>query len=203
MCEAQNCIVCWWCNGFQLHLMWETQKCVITGGVTALNYICCAKHSIALSLLEQRHSIRFLRSTKLRCHWWINCFQLHFLYETRIAFSLVDKRFSIKPVVRNTELRCHWLSKGFVLFLLCETQYCVVTCVATAFNYTCCAKHRIPLSLLEQRLWIIFDCETQNFVVTGGATAFRYTCAKHRLAFSLVEQRLSIKIVLNTELRCH
>jgi len=47
-------------------------------------------------------------------------------------------------------------------------------------------------------------CEAQDFVFTGLATAFKYTCAKHRNAFSLVEQRLSITLVVRyTGLRCH
>ena len=105
-------------------------------------------------------------------------------------------------VVRKTELRFDWWSIDF--------------------NYTC-AKHRIALSLVEQRLSItlvvrstelrcqlccnsfqLHLCEIQNCAVTVGATALIKTCAKHRIALSVVEQRLSITIVVrNTELRCH
>jgi len=128
-----------WSNGFQLHLLCEAQNCVVTVGATAFNYACCAKHRIALSLLEQRLSINA-------------CCAKH-----RIALSLLEQRLSITLVVRSTELRCHCWSNGFQLRLLCEAQNCVVTwsngfqlhllceaqnCVvtvgATAFN--CCTE---------------------------------------------------------------
>jgi len=107
--------------------------------------------------------------------------------------------------------------------LLNEAQNCVATGRATAFNYSCCAKNRIALSQVEQRLWItlvvrntelrchwwsngfqLHLCETNNCVVTGVETAFNYTCAKNRITLSLVEQRLTITLVVGSiELRCH
>jgi len=170
-----SCVFSGLSDGFQLHLLCEAQNCVVTGGATAFNYTCSAKHRIALSLVKQRLSITLvLRSTELRCHWWSNSFQLHLLCETqncvvtggatafnytccakhRIALSLVEQRLSITLVVWNTELRCHWWSNSFQLHL-CKAQNCVVTVGSTAFNYTCCAKHRIALSLVEQRLSIV------------------------------------------------
>jgi len=193
----------WCCNGYQLHLFCEAQNCVVTGGATAFNYTC-AKHRIALSLVEQRLSVTLvLRNTELRCHWWSNGFQLHFLFETQ-----------------NFVVTGGATAFNYIYF---AKQNFFVTGGATAFNYTC-AKHRVALSLVLERLsitlvvrntelcchlWINrfqlhFLCESQNCVVTGGATAFNYTCANHRFALSLVEQRLSITLVLrNTELRCH
>jgi len=203
----------WWTNGFQLHLLCETQNCAFTVGATAFNYTCCVKHRIALSLMDQPLSITLVWNRELRCHWWTNGFQLHLLCETqncvvadgstafnytcvkhRIALSLLDQRLSITLVVWNTELRCHWWSNGSQLHLLCETQNCVVTVGATAFNYTCCVKHRIALSLMKQRLSITLVvwntelrchcwsngfqlhllCEAQNCIVTVGATAFKW-----------------------------
>jgi len=175
----------WCCNCHQLHLLCETQICVVTGGKTAFNFTYCAKHRIALSLVEQRLSfIICVRSTELRCHCWSNGFQIHFLCETqnfvvtrgatvfnytwsgkhRFALLLVLQRLSITLVVRSTELRFHWWSNGFQLQLLCETQ---------------------------------------NYVVAGVTTAFNFTCAKHRIALSLVEQPLSIKLVRIKVLGCH
>jgi len=174
----------WCCNGFQFHSLCEAQNCVVTVGGTAFKYACCAKHRIASSLLLRRLSItHVVRSTELRCHWWNNGFQLHFLGEAqncvvtgdatafnytsfakhRFALPLVEQRHSITLTVRNSELLCHWCSNGIKLHVLCETQNCVVTGVPTAYNYTCFAK--------------------QNCVVTGAATAFNYTCcAKHEIA---------------------
>ena len=151
----------------------------------------------------------------MRCHWWSNGFQLHlcesqicvvtggataFNYtcsaKYRIALSLEEQQLSI-TLVRITDLRCHRCFNGFQLHFFCEAQNCVVTGVATAFNYIWSAKHRITLSLVEQRLSITLVrstglrchwccngfqlhlvCHTQNCVFTGGATAFNYTCAK-------------------------
>jgi len=270
----------WWSDVFQLHLC-ETQNCVVTGGATAFNYTCakqicvviggatafnyiCAKHRIALSLVVQRLSITLVvRSILLRCHWWSNSLQLHLLCETqnlrchwwsngvqlqllceiqncfvtgvakvfnydsyakhRIALSLVEQRLSITLGVRRRELRCHCWRNGFQLHLLCETelrcylccdgfqsqllcdaQNCVVTGGATAYNYTCLRKTELRChwwsNCFQLQLY-----EKQNCVVTGWATAFNHTCcAKHRIALSLVEQRLSITIVVRSiELRCH
>ena len=191
-------------KGFQLHILCEAQNCVVTVGATAFNYTSCAKHRIALSLVEQRLLITIgVRSRELRCHWWSNGFQLHLVCEAqncvvtvgatdfnktcakhRSALSQVLQRLSITLVVRNTELRCHWWSNGFQLLLLCEEQNCVVNGRKTDFNYTCCAK--------------------QNCIATGVATAFNYGCyAKQRIALSLGEQRLSITLVRSKELRCH
>jgi len=195
----------WWSNGFQLILLCEAQNCVVAGGEMAFNYTCCAKHRIALSLVEQRLSITLVvGSTELRCHWWSNGFQLHFLCEAqnclvtggatafnytccakhRIALSLVEQRLSITRVVRSTELPCHWWSNGFKLHLLCETQNCVVSGEATAFNYTCSAKHRIALTLVEQQHSITLVRSTE-------------------LRCHWWNKRLSITLVRNTELRCH
>ena len=157
----------------------------VTGGARAFNYTFCANHTIALSQVEQR---------------------------------------LLNTLVRKTELRCHWWSKGFQLHLLCETQNCVVTGGEKAFNYTCCAKHRIAFILVLQWLSItrvvrstnfrcdwwsnglqLHLCETKNCVVTGVVMAFNFTrCAKHRIALSLLEERLSNTLVVrNTELRLH
>jgi len=162
------------------------QNCVVISGVTFFKYTSCAEH--------------------------------------RIALSLVENRLQITLVVWNTELSCHCSRNGFQLHFLCEAQNCVFAVRSTAFNYTCCPKHRIAFSLVEKLLSITLVgikqlrchsccngfqlqllCDAQNCVATGGATAYNYTCcAKHRIAFSLVEQRLRIKlVVLNTELRCH
>jgi len=140
-----------------------------------------------------------VRNTELRCHLWGTSFNNTCCAKHRIVLSLVLQRLSI-TLVRNTELRCHWLR--------------------TAFIYSC-AKHIFALSLLEQRLSItlvvrsrelrfhwwsngfqLHLCETQNCVVTVVARAFNYTFAKHRIALSLVEQRLSITLLRSTELRC-
>jgi len=153
----------WSCNDFQLHLLCETQNCVVTVGGTAFNYTWCAKLRNGLWLLEGRHSITLgVRSTELGCYCWRNGIQLQLLCETQIcvftgiltafnytcwakhiiALPLLLQRISITLLLRNTELRCHWCCNGFKLHLLCETQNCFVTRGATAFNYTC-AKHRV------------------------------------------------------------
>ena len=126
----------WWSNSFKLLLFCEALNCVVSGGTMSFNYTGCAKHRIALWLVEQRLPITLgLPNTELRCHWW------------SIGFQTLG--------VRNTDLRCPWWSIGFQLHLVCEKQNCVVTGGASAFNYTWCAKHRIALSLVEQRLPII------------------------------------------------
>ena len=165
----------WWCNGFQLNLC-ESQNCVITGVATAINYTC-AKQRIALSLMEQRHSItHIMRNSVLRFHWWSNGIQLQLLCETqdcvviggvtafnyrcvkqRIALSLVELKLSITDV-RNTQLRCHCCCNGFKFHLLCEAQNCVYTGVPTAFKYTCCAKHCIALSIVQQSFQLLLLC---------------------------------------------
>ena len=129
--------------------------------------------SCVLSGLSDGFQLLVVRSTELRCHCWSNGFQIHFLCETqnfvvtrgatvfnytwsgkhRFALLLVLQRLSITLVVRSTELRFHCCSIGFQLHL-CDTQNCVVTGRATAFNYTFCAKRRIALSFVEQRLSI-------------------------------------------------
>jgi len=84
---------CHWCsNGFQLHLC-EAYNCVVRGRATALNYISCAKHRIAFSLVEHRLSITFV-------------------VQNTIALSLVLQKFSITFVVRNRERHCHWWSNS-------------------------------------------------------------------------------------------
>ena len=151
-----------WCNGFQLHLLCEAQNCVFTVVASDFNYTC-AIHRIALSLVEQRLSITlFVRSAELRCHLWSNGFQLR----------------------------------------LCEKHNCVVTGFATAFNYIWCAKQN--LFFTGGATAFIYTFAKQNCVVTGVLTAFNYTCfAKHRIALSLVEQRLSISLVRSTEFSWH
>ena len=161
-----------WSNGYKLHLN-ESKNCVVNGVATAFNYTC-AKH--------------------------------------RIAFSLVEQRLSITNVVRSTGFRFHWFSNGIQIHL-CETQECVFTGGAKAFNYTCCAIHRIALSLVEQRLSITllrkrialslvaqrlpnYICAKQSLLFIGGATAFNYPfCVKHTIAFSELEQMISITLV--------
>jgi len=136
---------------------------------------------------------------------------------------MVEQSLSNTIVVRKTQLCSHWWSNSCQLHLVCEAQNFVVTVGGTAFNCTC-AKHRIALSLLLRRISIklvvrstellchwwsngsqLHLCEAQLFIVTVGATVSNYTlCAKHSLALSLVEQRLSITFgVRNTEERCH
>jgi len=148
----------------------------------------------------QRLSIKLVRKTGLLCHWCCNGYELY-LCETkncvvtvgatafnytcakrRISLSQVEQRISI-TLLYETELRCHGRSNGFQLDL-CEAK----NCVFTGWKYGC------QLHLL---------CEAQNCFFTGGATAFNYTCAKNRIALSLMLQRLSITLVLSTELRCH
>jgi len=150
-----------WSNGFRLHLLCEAQNCVVTVGATAFDYTCCAKHRIALSLLEQR--------------------------------------LSITLVVRSTELRCHCWSNGFRLHLLCEAQNCIVTVGATTFDYTCCAKHRIALSLLEQRLSIALvvrstelrcHCWSNGFPLLHGA--MQNVLTHERLLSSVPRQKDTI-----------
>jgi len=166
-------------NGFHLHLC-ESQNCVFTGGPKAFNYTYCAKHRIPLFLVEQLLWIaRVLRKTELGCHWWSNGFQLHMLCEAdncvftggatalnyncyakhRISLSLVLQRLSITLVVQSTELRFPLWSNGFQLHLY-EAQNWVATGGATAFNYTCFAKHRIALSLVLQ--WISITLVMRN-----------------------------------------
>jgi len=141
----------WWSNGFQLHLVCQTQNCVVTGGALAFRHLVCETQICVV-------------------RGGASAFNYTWCAKNRIALSLVEHRLSITLGVRNTELRCHWWSNGYQLYLVCEAQNCVFTGVATAFNYTC-AKHRITLSLVEQQLSITLVL-AQNCVVTSGKTAF-------------------------------
>jgi len=87
---------------------------------------------------------------------------------------------------------------------LCETQNCLVTVGAMAFITLVVRNIELRFHWCCNGFQLHMFCEEQNCVIIGGAKAYHYTCCAKIIALSLVEQPLSITLVMrNTELRCY